>query len=39
LKNDEAFNNYLGDLLTHIIQEGTTKLAERNTDTRTKSST
>jgi|TARA_B110000914_G_C15350370_1_gene393597 hypothetical protein len=39
LRNDEKFNNYLGDLLTHIIEQGTTSIAERNTDTHTKSST
>ena len=39
LKEDEDFNNYLGDLLTHIIEQGTTNLEERNTNTRTESST
>jgi len=39
LRNDENFNNYLGDLLTHIIEQGTTNLEKRNTDTRTESST
>ena len=39
LKEDEKFNNYLGDLLTHIIEEGTTQRAERDTNTRTESST
>ena len=35
LKEDEKFNKYLGDLLTHIIEEGTTQRAERDTNTRT----
>ena len=39
LRKDEKFNNYLGDLLTHIIDAGTTQIAERDTDTRTKPST
>tara|TARA_Y100000385_G_scaffold34744_1_gene32655 strand:- start:3474 stop:3791 length:318 start_codon:yes stop_codon:yes gene_type:complete len=39
LRDDENFNNYLGDLLTHIIEQGTTNLEKRNTDTRTESST
>ena len=39
LKADEDFNNYLGDLLTHIIEQGTTNLEKRNTNTRTESST
>lgn len=39
LRQDEKFNNYLGDLLTHIIDAGTTQIAERDTDTRTKPST
>jgi hypothetical protein len=39
LRDDEKFNNYLGDLLTHIIEQGTTNLEKRNTDTRTESST
>ena len=38
LRDDEKFNNYLGDLLTHIIEQGTTNLEERNTNTRTESS-
>ena len=37
LRDDEGFNNYLGDLLTHI-EQGTT-IAKRDTDTRTESST
>ena len=39
LRKDEKFNNYLGDLLTHIIDAGTTQLAERNTNARTESFT
>ena len=39
LRKDEKFNNYLGDLLTHIIDAGTTQLAERDTNSRTESST
>jgi len=35
LKDDEDFNNYLGELLTHIIEQGTIERAERDTDTRT----
>lgn len=39
LREDEDFNNYLGDLLTHIIDEGTTQIDQRDTNTRTESST
>lgn len=39
LRKDEDFNNYLGDLLTHIIEEGTIGNSESTTDTHTKSST
>ena len=39
LRDDEKFNNYIGDLLTNIIEQGTTNLEKRNTDTRTESST
>ena len=39
LRKDEDFNNYLGDLLTHIIEEGTIGNSESTTDSRTESST
>ena len=38
LTKDEGFNNYIGELLSHIIEEGTT-IAKRDTDTRTEPST
>ena len=37
LRKDEDFNNYLGDLLKHIINEGT--IGKSTTDSRTESST
>ncbi len=37
LREDKDFNNYLGDLLKHIINEGT--IGKSTTDSRTESST
>lgn len=39
LREDKDFNNYLGDLLQHIIREGTIGNSESTTDTHTESST
>lgn len=37
LKEDEGFNNYIGEILGFILEEGT--IAQRDTDTRTEPST
>ena len=39
LCKDQKFNDYIGELLTHIIEEGTTEIAERDPNTRTEPST